>query len=70
DVIVDNGNTLFPIEIKSGKTIQDEYLKNIEYWKSMTGFKKGLVLYAGKENQKRSKGTDILNWRELANLDI
>ncbi len=70
DVIVDNGNTLFPIEIKSGKTIHDEYLKNIEYWKSMTGFKKGLVLYAGKENQKRSKGTDILNWRELSNLDL
>ena len=70
DIIVDNGNTQFPIEIKSGKTIHDEFLKNIEYWKSMTGFKKGLVLYAGKENQKRSKGTDILNWRELANLEI
>jgi len=70
DVIIDNGNIQFPIEIKSGKTIQDEFLKNIEYWKSMTGFKKGLVLYAGKENQKRSKGTDILNWRELANLEL
>jgi predicted AAA+ superfamily ATPase len=70
DIIVDNGNTQFPIEIKSGKTIHDEFLKNIEYWKSMTGFKKGLVLYAGKENQKRSKGTDILNWRELANLEL
>jgi len=70
DIIVDNGNTQFPIEIKSGKTIHDEFLKNIEYWKSMTGLKKGLVLYAGKENQKRSKGTDILNWRELANLEL
>ena len=70
DVIIDNGNIQFPIEIKSGKTIQDEFLKNIEYWKTMTGFKKGLVLYAGKENQKRSKGTDILNWRELANLEL
>ena len=70
DIIVDNGNTQFPIEIKSGKTIHDEFLKNIEYWKSMTGFKKGLVLYAGKENQKRSKGTDILNWRELSKLDL
>jgi predicted AAA+ superfamily ATPase len=70
DIIVDNGNTQFPIEIKSGKTIHDEFLKNIEYWKSMSGFKKGLVLYAGKENQKRSKGTDILNWRELSKLDL
>jgi len=70
DVIVDNGNTQFPIEIKSGKTIHDEFLKNIEYWKSMSGFKKGLVLYAGKENQKRSKGTDILNWRALSELDF
>ncbi len=70
DIIVDNGNTQFPIEIKSGKTIHDEFLKNIEYWKSMTGLKKGLVLYAGKENQKRSKGTDILNWRELSKLDL
>jgi predicted AAA+ superfamily ATPase len=70
DIIVDNGNTQFPIEIKSGKTIHDEFLKNIEYWKSMSGFKKGLVLYAGKENQKTSKGTDILNWRELANLEL
>ena len=37
DVIIDNGNKLLPIEIKSGKTINTEFFKNIDYWCDLSG---------------------------------
>lgn len=65
DVIVDNGDKLLPIEIKSGKTLQAEFFKNIDYWSKLSGSEKSVLLYAGEQNQKRTTGKEILNWRNL-----
>ena len=32
DVIIDNGGTLHPVEIKSGKTITSGFFKNFKFW--------------------------------------
>ena len=63
DVLIDTAGKLLPIEIKSGKTISSEFLKNLIYWDKLTGQKKSIVLYSGKLTQKRSSGTEIVNWR-------
>ena len=65
DVIIDNGGKLLPIEIKSGKTLNAEFFKNIEYWSKLSGAEKSVLLYAGEQNQKRTTGKEILNWRNL-----
>jgi len=65
DVIIDNGGKLVPIEIKSGKTLNAEFFKNIEYWSKLSGAEKSVLLYAGEQNQKRTTGKEILNWRNL-----
>ncbi len=65
DVIVDNGDTLLPIEVKSGKTINQEFFKNIDYWAKISGIEKSILLYAGEQNQKRSNGREILNWKGI-----
>lgn len=65
DVVIDQGGKLLPIEIKSGQTVSNEFFKNIDYWKELSGSKKAIVLYAGKEKQTRSTGTAVMNWRKF-----
>jgi len=65
DVIVDDAGKLLPLEIKSGKTIHSEFFKNLDYWKKLSGVKKSVLLYAGKQSQKRSTGTEVMNWRKI-----
>jgi len=68
DLIIDNGKTLLPIEIKSGMTISKDYFKNIDYWINLSGSKKAFILYSGAQHQKRSDGKEIINWRALNSL--
>lgn len=67
DVVIDYAGKLTPIEIKSGKTVHTEFFKNLDYWNKLSGVKKSIVLYAGKEYQKRSNGIEVYNWREFIN---
>lgn len=70
DVILEKGKKMIPVEIKSGKTIQPEFYKNIDYWQNLSGMKKSIVLYAGKAVQKRSDGKETWNWREFEKAGI
>lgn len=66
DVIIDSDDQLLPIEIKSGKTINSEFFKNLVYWSKITGTEKSILLYAGDQQQKRTGGKEVLNWRSIA----
>lgn len=68
DVIIDDGITLTPIEIKAGKTINKEFFKNLEYWNNLSGIQKGYLVYTGDERQQRSNGIEVINWHDLAML--
>lgn len=68
DLIVENAGRVIPIEIKSSKTITDTFFKNLAYWKNITGIDKSVLLYAGEEEQKRSNGTFIMNWKKMNQL--
>jgi len=70
DLIIDNSGKLLPIEIKSGKTISNDFFKNIDYWCKLSNIKKSMLLYSGNEYQKRSNGTEVYNWRKLTQLNL
>jgi predicted AAA+ superfamily ATPase len=70
DAILEQGKTVLPIEIKSGKTIHSEFFKNIDYWQALSGTRKSICLYAGSITQKRSDGKEIWNWREFEKAGI
>lgn len=57
DCLIDEGEDLKAIEIKSGKTIADDYFKNIKYWNMITKnkYKKSFVIYGGRQEQRRTK---------------
>lgn len=68
DLIIDEDRELLPVEIKSGKTINNEFFKNLNYWKKISGNEKSLLLYSGKHKQIKSDGTIVHNWRNLDNI--
>lgn len=65
DVLIDNGSSLIPIEIKSGKTITNEFFKGLKYWQKLSGLDAGYVVYSGSEIQNRSDELKVLPYDKL-----
>lgn len=51
DCLVEKGDKLVPVEIKSGETVNDNYFKGLKLWEKLTGLK-GNVVYNGKKKMK------------------
>lgn len=65
DLIMENGQKLLPIEIKSGQTISNEFFKGINFWNKMTQTEGGIVVYGGDMIQKRSNGITVVPLKKL-----
>lgn len=65
DLIMDEATQIIPVEIKAGKTIHNEFFKNIRYWMRLTGEKHGKVIYAGDFDQKRSEEIEVISWKNI-----
>ncbi|MBO9617318.1 MAG: ATP-binding protein [Dyadobacter sp.] len=65
DIVIDNGLSLIPVEIKAGKTVNNEFFGNIIYWNKLSGATTGYIAYAGNQIEERSNGITVLNWFEL-----
>ncbi|MCF8426752.1 MAG: ATP-binding protein [Bacteroidia bacterium] len=70
DLIIDKGEVLLPVEIKSGKTTNKDFFKNLDYWCKLSGATKSVLMYAGDQTQKRSNGAEVMNWRELISKEF
>ena len=64
-IILENASGLYPVEIKSGKTVTAEYFRNLNYWLKLSGQSNGTVIYSGTETQHRSSGIEVLPWQQL-----
>ncbi|REG81509.1 ATP-binding protein [Algoriphagus antarcticus] len=62
DGLIDSGNKLHPIEIKSGQTITSDYFKGLSYWEEISKESGGTIFYGGNTPQKRSSGVEIHPW--------
>ncbi|MBI2743623.1 MAG: ATP-binding protein [Chlamydiales bacterium] len=65
DVIFKDGHNLVPIEIKSSKTFNREFLRRLHFFQNLTGDRapKGYLIYAGEEEQ-RVQSVDLLNYKK------
>ena len=64
DCIIEKAHDdLLPIEIKSGRTVSQDYFKGIRYWQKLTGRTDGYIVYAGQNRQSRQPAT-VLPWRQ------
>jgi uncharacterized protein len=69
DVLIDEGLQQTPIEIKSGQTINSDWLKGLKYWQTLTKYTgNSYVIYGGDDIQNRSEGIIIQGWKEISTL--
>jgi len=66
DVLIDNGITQVPVEIKSAATLNLDFFKGLNFWEKLTGQKGGQLIYAGAGN--RHKDFSVYNWKDVKSL--
>lgn len=70
DLLIEKDLERFPVEIKSGHTISDEFFKGLRFWEKLTGKEGGYLVYDGEMQQKRSKGINVIPLKELPHFII
>jgi uncharacterized protein len=70
DLVVEQGGRIFPIEIKSGQTLRNDFFKNLELFQKIsdTPPEQSFLIYAGDENQNRLRGY-ARSWNNLPVFD-
>ncbi|MBF0484353.1 MAG: ATP-binding protein [Candidatus Omnitrophica bacterium] len=71
DCIMEKETSVIPIEIKSGKTISEDYFKNITYWCKLSKYppEKAKIVYGGDTSQNRSTA-HVLGWKKFLSSNI
>ncbi len=69
DALMQNGDELTPVEIKSGQTITDEYFNGIKFWQKISPGSNGYIIYGGDDKQKRSNGIEVLPFYSIEGLN-
>ena len=71
DLLIDKGGRLFPIEIKSSRTIGDHFFDGLKYFQVLSGAlpTESYLVYGGNEVQKRSKA-QVLSWKNIAEIPL
>ena len=70
DIIIERAGAPLPLEIKSGKTVTDDFFKGLDYWRKLSGVDQGYLVYDGNTAQERSNGISVIPLRELGNFDL
>jgi predicted AAA+ superfamily ATPase len=69
DILIDQGEQLAPVEVKSGKTIAADFFVALRKWCTLAGAAAGpaTLVYAGSERQRRTDVT-VLPWHAVAEI--
>lgn len=67
DCIIDRGDTLVPVEIKSGETIVPSFFHSLAEWNKIAKVlpEDLIIIYGGKKNQTRSMGK-VISWQQVS----
>ena len=70
DVLLDQGEKLFPIEIKSGQTVTKDYFKDLVRFIDLADgiVDQAALVYAGTQGQSRSK-IEVIGWKNIATIN-
>ena len=71
DLIHDHGQTLTPVEIKSGATINPASFDALDKFTNLAGSasERGIVIYGGEQSQTRTS-TDVIGWLDIPSIKI
>lgn len=71
DCLIEKGLNLIPIEIKSGKTINQDFFENLDFFSALSDIsqRNSYLIYGGDDDQKRSKA-QVLSWKNLTSNSL
>jgi predicted AAA+ superfamily ATPase len=71
DCLIDQGESLLPLEIKAGQTVTSDYFKGLDYFLKLAGdaVSKSYVVYGGDTNQTRTNAP-VVSWKSLAGFNF
>ncbi len=69
DVVIDTGEKLIAVEMKSGQTIASDFFRGLDSWVRISGdaSAKPWLVYGGSERQSRAQA-EVLPWMEIDEL--
>lgn len=69
DVVIEQGEKLMPIEIKSGQTFNADFLTGINKWMKIAGDVALMpqLVYGGSENMTRN-GVELRSWKQIKSI--
>jgi predicted AAA+ superfamily ATPase len=69
DLLIEQGATLVPVEIKSGQTVQPDFFRGIEDWRRISGQEQGEAwLVFGGDREERRGRLRVLPWSRIDEL--
>ncbi|TAL31038.1 MAG: ATP-binding protein [Spirochaetes bacterium] len=70
DIIMDRGSETGQIEIKSGMTVASDFLKGLNFFKTLNkNAGPSYIVYGGNKSYER-EGVTITSWRNVVNIDV
>ena len=71
DVVIEHGQKLMPVEIKSGRTVARDFFSGLEKWVAMAGDLSSVptLIYGGTDTY-RHKGISVAGWRDVKKLGL
>jgi predicted AAA+ superfamily ATPase len=71
DLLIEKGNRLVPVEIKSGRTVTTEAFAGLEKWRALAGdVCRDPLLVHGGGDAYRHKGIRVVGWRDLSSVTL
>jgi hypothetical protein len=71
DLLIEDGNQLGAVEIKSGATINPDFFKGLDRWRTLAGkFAADAWLIHGGARTQLRQGVRILPWRRAADVEL
>lgn len=68
DCIIDINGLLLQVEIKSAKTIADDFFEGLKYWRKLAKDNTHpYLVYNGEENQKRTLA-NVISWKNITSI--
>jgi len=70
DVLIERGDALVPVEIKSGQTVAPDFFTGLDEWRRIAGGEAGhdaWLVYGGDREQTR-QGARVIPWRAIGEL--
>lgn len=64
DLLIEDGEKLLPLEIKSGQTITGNMFSGLNYWQKLAQTDAGMLVYGGSESYTR-QGMQVRSWKQI-----